>query len=210
MPLPAGLLSQLESLKDMGDGGKTSDRESFIKSLLNVGVDPNNYDNDGNTPLMAFIVHRPASEMDDCTTSIFKCLLEAGSNIHRRNRQGETALHLAMKFGRLAAMKFLLASGANIHARTRSGLGVLELSHKHWVNCKNDDNLYGQITLCLSLAATCGAVSEPTILDEWGTLELRVVANKINEPKGFKLVKRFLGIKVKERRRKKGSGKSSK
>jgi hypothetical protein len=71
-PLPATLLSQLESLKDMGEGGKTSDRISFIKSLVNVGVDPNNHDNDGNTPFMAFITHHYSTKVDDCTTRILK------------------------------------------------------------------------------------------------------------------------------------------
>jgi len=209
-PLPATLLSQLESLKDMGEGDKTSDRISFIKSLINVGVDPNNHDNDGNTPFMAFITHHDSTETDDCTTRILSCLLEAGSDIHRRNRHGETALHLSVKLGRRAATKYLLASGANIHARTRSGLGILELGHKHSLNCKQDENLFAQIMLCMSLVATCGAVSEPSIIDEWGTPGLRDVANKTVEPRGFKLVKKFIGIKVRRRRWGNRPGSSSK
>ncbi|KAE9365240.1 ankyrin [Stipitochalara longipes BDJ] len=209
-PLPATLLSQLESLKDLGEGDETSERASFTKYLLNVGVDANNYDNDGTTPFMAFIIHHHATEMDDCITKILRCLVEAGSDIHRRNRHGETALHLAVKLGRRAATKFLLASGANIHARTRCGLGVLELGHKHSLNCKQDENLFAQIMLCMSLVATCGAVSEPTIIDEWGTPELKVVANKTTEPRGFKLVKKFIGIKVKRRRWGKASGNANK
>lgn len=210
MPLPTMLLKQLESLKDMGDGDKTSDRGYFVKSLLNVGVDPNNYDNAGNTPFMAFIVHHHVSETDDCINRILSCLLEAGSDIHRRNRHGETALHLAVKLGRRAATKFLLASGANIHARTSSGLGVLQLGHNHSMLCMQNENLFAQIMLCMSLAVTCGAVAEPTILDEWGTPGLKIVPQKIVEPRGFKLVKKFLGIRVKGRRRGKASGKSSK
>jgi len=200
MPLPTNLLGQLESLKDMGKGGRTDDRASFTKSLLNLGVNPNNYDNDGNTPFMAFIIHHRDTDMDDCTTRILSYLVEAGSDIHRRNRDGETALHLAVRLGRRAATKFLLASGANIHARTKSSLGVLALGHKQSLACKQDENLFAQIMLCMSLVATCGAVSEPTIIDEWGTPGLRVVANKAVEPRGFKLVKRFIGIKLKRRR----------
>jgi ankyrin repeat protein len=208
MPLPAMLLKQLDSLKDMGDGDKPSDRGYFVKSLLNVGVDPNNYDNAGNTPFMAFIVHHHVSETDDSITRILSFLLEAGSDIHRRNRDGETALHLAVKLGRRAATKFLLASGANIHARTSNGFGVLQLGHNQSMLCMQDESLFAQIMLCMSLAVTCGAVAEPTILDEWGTPGLRVVAQKIVEPRGFKLVKKFLGIRVKGRRRGKVSGKS--
>ncbi|KAH8585372.1 hypothetical protein B0O99DRAFT_696566 [Bisporella sp. PMI_857] len=210
MSLPATLLGQLESLKDMGDADNNSDRCCFVKSLLNLGVDPNNYDNNGNTPLMAFIIHCHATETDDSITRILNCLLEAGSDINRRNRQGETALHLAVKLGRRAATKFLLASGVNIHARTSSGLGVLELGHNYSMDCKQDEILFAQIMLCMSLAASFGAVSEPTILDEWGSPELRVITNKISEPKGFKLVKKFIGIQVKGRHWGKILGGSSK
>lgn len=204
-PLPAGLLSRLDELKDMGDPERDSDRDCFIKCLLNVGVDPDNYDNNGNTPFMAFVTHRRAAEDDGATTRILSSLLAAGSDISRRNRQGETALHLAVKLGRRAATKFLLASGANIHARTSAGLGVLELGQNSAAECKQDENLYAQIMLCLSLATSFGAVSAPTILDEWASPGWQVVPKESSEPKGFKLVKKYIVVQLKGRR----SGKAS-
>jgi hypothetical protein len=164
-------------------------------------VDPNNYDNEGNTPLMAFIIHRRAAENDDCTTRILSYLLEAGSDIRRRNRRGETALHMAVKLRRRAATKVLLTSGASIHARTSSGLGVFELGQKHSIESKHDENLYAQIILCMSLAASFGAVSGPTILDEWASPHWRLGSHSRNEPKGLKLVKKYIANKAHGRRR---------
>jgi hypothetical protein len=147
---------------------------------------------------MAFIIYARAGEDDDSTSRILNYLLEAGSDIHRRNRQGETALHLAIKFGRRAATKFLLVSGVNIHARTKAVLGVLELGQKSSMENKRDETLYAQIMLCMSLAASFGAVSRPTILDEWGSPEWKLTVNNHRESKGFKLklAKRFISNKV--------------
>jgi hypothetical protein len=205
MPLPSLLLDELTLLKGTEETDRESDRECFIKCLLKAGVDPNNYDNEGNTPLMAFVTHSREDESDDCITRILGYLLEAGSDICRRNRRGETALHLAVKFGRAAATKVLLASGANIHARTSSGLGVLELGQKHSMKSKHDENLYAQIMLCMSLSASFGAVSEPTILDEWSSPQWRLTTESHSERKGFKLVKNFIAKKVQGRRRGKSS-----
>jgi hypothetical protein len=96
-------------------------------------------------------------------------LLEAGSDVHWHNRQGETALYLAMKSSRRTAAKFLLAFGADIHVWTSCGLDVLGLGHKYSLNCKLDENFcLPQIMPCMSLAASCGAASEPTILERGG------------------------------------------
>lgn len=70
------------------------------------------------------------------------------------------ALHLAVKLARRAATKALLVSGANVHARTSKGLGVLQLWHKHEMKRNKDKDLYSQITLCLSLAASFGAAGQ--------------------------------------------------
>jgi hypothetical protein len=159
-------------------------------------VDPNNYDNDGNTPLMAFVTNACSSESDESLTQILRLLLERGSDITRRNRRGETALHLSIKLGRRTATGVLLASGANIHARTSSGLGVLELGQKHSLENKDSETLFGQIMVCMSLAASFGAVSQPTILDEWGSSKWRLSYPMRKEPKGFSLVKKFISKKV--------------
>ena len=202
-PLPASLLCQLDSLKHMGDPNRNSDRDCFVKCLLNVGVDPNDYDNNGNTPFMAFVAHERRAEDENATNRILNHLISSGSDIHRRNRQGETALHLAVKLGRRAATKMLLTSGANIHARTSGGLGILELGQHCAAKCKQNEQLFAQIMLCMSLAASFGAISEPTILDEWGSPGWKAIPKESSQPKpkGFKLVKKYIGIKLRGQRR---------
>lgn len=128
-PLPSALLCELNSLKDMGNPERNSDRGCFVKCLLNIGVDPNNYDNNGNTAFMAFIIHRRAAEDDDDTTQILNCSLAAGSDINRRNRQGETALHLAVKLGRRAATKLSLQERISTLTRV-AALAFLSLGKK--------------------------------------------------------------------------------
>ncbi|KAF8861478.1 ankyrin [Acephala macrosclerotiorum] len=198
--LPDNLLAQLVSLrKASGCTDNQNERECLLDHLLSVGVDPNNYDKAGNTPLMAFINHLRPAENDSTTTQIINCLLKAGSDICRRNRQGETALHLAVKLGRRAATKALLVAGANIHARTRRGLGVLELGQRNARECRQDSELYAQIMLCLTISASFGAVARPTILDEWG-FQWKIPADSRREKKGFTTVKNFIVKKARGRR----------
>lgn len=142
--------------------------QKHLDYLLDAGVDPNSHDKEGVTPFMAFIIHtRPGEDDNSITRSLYR-LFKAGADIHRRNRQGETSLHLAVKLGRRAATKFLLGVGANVHARSGNGLGIVALGHKCANEAKENESLYAQIMLCLALAGNWGAVSCPTILGEWG------------------------------------------
>lgn len=142
-------------------------RERYLADILHAGVDPNNYDKKGNTPLMAFITHTRVDEDAELTTRVLQRLLKAGANLHRRNRQGETALHIAVKLGHRTATAFLLQQKANSHARTGSGKGVLALGDEFCKKAKDDVNLYAQIKLCMSIAIDAGAISAPTVLQEW-------------------------------------------
>lgn len=151
-------------------GKEETIRELYLDNLLGAGVDSNNYDKEGNTPIMAFITHKRTSEDDNTTTRILTKLVVAKAKIHRRNRQGETALHLAVKLGRRAATKFLLKNGANVHARNKRGEGILEVGHSACRKALGDATLYAQIVLCMSLAISSEAVSSPTILREWTML----------------------------------------
>jgi len=101
------------------------------------------------------------------TTQVLQRLLNAGANLHWRNREGETALHLAVKLGRRTATAFLLQQNANIHTRTGSGKGVLALGQDACKEARDDVTLYAQIELCMSLAIDAGAISTPSVLQEW-------------------------------------------
>lgn len=172
LPLPNKPAKRPRFLRDNEATNRNALRESYLDSLLAAGVNPNNYDKKGRTPLMSFIIHTRAGEDGDATTRILTRLCSgnvdtAKADIHRRNRRGETALHLAVKLGRLAATKFLLRKGANVHARNKTGSGVLKVGTEACKKATQDETLYAQIMLSMSLAMSAGAVASPTIVQEW-------------------------------------------
>jgi len=154
----------------------TTSRERYLEQLLLAGVDPNSHDKQGITPFMAFIIHKREGEDDDLTTKIYQRLFDAGAEVNRRNRHGESPLHIAVRLGNRAATNFLLAHGANVHARTSNGTGIMTLGLKHSSSSKaaQDEILYAQISLCTCLVGSAGAVSAPTILHEWGSPSFRI------------------------------------
>ncbi len=170
LPLPDKPTAQSKYPRDKAATNKSTLREDYLDGLLAAGVNGNNYDKKGNTPLMSFILHTRAGEDDDATTSILNKLLIAKADIHRRNRRGETALHLAIKSGRLAIAKFLLRKGANVHARNKKGSGVQKVGTEACKKATRDGMLYAQIMLCMDASMRAGAVASPTIIQEW-TLE---------------------------------------
>ena len=149
--------------------GLPTPRQRYLEELLRAGVDPNSYDNRSITPIMAFIIYLRAPEDDFTIMPILSRLLDAGANIHCRNRCGEVPLHLALKLGRRAATKFLINHKANIHARNNDGIGLLALGRQCSLGAGYDETLYARIMLCIALLIDAGAVASPTILQEWAT-----------------------------------------
>ncbi len=77
----------------------------LVKKLIMKGAEPNLEDELG-TPL----IHM-ASENGDITT--LKILVEAGADLSKLNRVGQSALTIAARFGRVEVVDYLLRSGAN-------------------------------------------------------------------------------------------------
>jgi ankyrin repeat protein len=173
LPLPKSPAGQAEFPKEEELGNFKTLRERYLDGLVTAGVNPNNYDKEGNTPLMAFITHTRTNEDDETTTRILTNLIDAKADIHRRNQQGETALHLAVKLGRRAATNLLLRKGANVHARNKRGSGILEAATEASGKAGRDEKSYAQILLCTFLAMRAGAVSSPTIMQEWDSRSRR-------------------------------------
>jgi len=176
LPVPDTDTNQVGSSTEASHS--TSSRERYLEQLLLGGVDPNSYDKHGNTPFMAFIIHKRDEEDETLTMKLFDRLFKAGADIHRRNQQGETALHIAVSLGHRAATKFLLSHGANIHARTRNGTGILTHALKHSSRAARDEILYAQISLCICLARSAGAIAAPTILHEWASPEFKIIPDR--------------------------------
>jgi hypothetical protein len=172
LPIP-GVAFRPET--NANDGNHRTPRERYLEDLLRAGVDPDNHDKRGDRPLMAFIRYLRVGEDDAVTTRILSRLCDAGADINRRDREGEAPLHIAVKLGRRAATKFLLNHEANIHARDSDGMGILRLGEANSKRAKRDESSYAQIMLCMALVANVGAVSRPTLLQEWASPQWKVV-----------------------------------
>ena len=139
-----------------------------VKELLEAGVDPNDYDETGNTPLMAFIQNHLSPNFErKITADVLQMVIAAGASVHRRNRKGETALHIAMRLGRPSAVEVLLNNHANVHSRARNGEGILAVAGKASLRAKQDGALYHRIITCMAIAGKYGAVLGPSTKDEW-------------------------------------------
>ncbi|KAF4632142.1 hypothetical protein G7Y89_g5988 [Cudoniella acicularis] len=142
-------------------------RFELIQHLIYVGVELNSYDKQGNTVLMAFATNLLDGEDDKNVAKILQHLIHSGANVHWRNREGETALHIAVRLGRKVATQVLLENGANVHARTLEGKGVLAVGEMHYFRAKEDPPLYSSILACMAMAAQYGAQAAPNLVQEW-------------------------------------------
>jgi hypothetical protein len=142
-------------------------RYELVQKMIAVGVDVNNYDKKGNTVLMAFVTHLQDGEDDKTVTQLLQHVVHKGANVHWRNREGETALHIAVRLGRKVATRVLLMNGANVHARTGEGKGILTLGEVHYLRARQDPPLYASIMACMALCIQYGAVARPTSVQEW-------------------------------------------
>lgn len=148
-------------------GERLNLRYQLVESLIDAGVELNHYDKHGYNVLMAFVIHLPDGEDDKTVALLLNHVIHSGANLHWRNREGETALHIAVRLGRKVATQVLLENGANVHARTPEGKGVLALGEVHYFKVKADPSLYASIHACMGLAVKYGAKASPTLVQEW-------------------------------------------
>jgi ankyrin repeat protein len=79
-----------------------------VENYLAVGVDPNEPEPDGTTPLIR-AVHGEMPELA-------QLLIEAGADVKKANSYGVTALYVAARAGDTAATRMLLMAGADANA----------------------------------------------------------------------------------------------
>ncbi|PTB40103.1 uncharacterized protein TrAFT101_004858 [Trichoderma asperellum] len=142
-------------------------RLSILESLLDAGQDPNHRDKFGQTPLMAFVAALPEDGGYKIGPAILKLLISKGADIKARNRAGETALHIAVRFHRKLAIRVLTEAGANVHvtdAYGRSLLGVCDIQLAKYSHPAE----YGKYLACRAfLSGQAGAVQSPFCLQQW-------------------------------------------
>ncbi|KAK2056109.1 ankyrin [Colletotrichum caudatum] len=142
-------------------------RERIVMELIELGVDPNHYDKYGNTVLMAFAAQLPEDDDYKKPVEILEVLIKAGANVNARNRNGETALHIAVRRGKKLAMRTLAQNGANPQARDGEGRSVLEVADR-MVTTSSQNIQYSHYEACHAwLSGQAKAVQSPTIHQEW-------------------------------------------
>lgn len=94
----------------------------FIRTLLEIGANPNPEDHIGFPPLIAALScshPHPGPTARTDVPEIMKLLLEFKADPNQRGINDYTALHMAVGERNLAAVQLLLQSGADPHLRTR-------------------------------------------------------------------------------------------
>ncbi|KAH6987683.1 hypothetical protein BKA56DRAFT_277894 [Ilyonectria sp. MPI-CAGE-AT-0026] len=148
-------------------------RLTTLERLLSGGVDVNAYNASGNTVLMEFVLHLPDYHDHNGTGSILYQLINFGAKLNARNRQGDTALHLAVCRGHKVAMATLVLSGAQVHARNRCLQSPLELVAGLISETQDDIQTYSNFEACYAWLSseTAGARLWSSFKDEWGESE---------------------------------------
>ncbi|KZL79181.1 ankyrin repeat protein, partial [Colletotrichum incanum] len=142
-------------------------RERIVRDLIELGADPNHYDKYGNTVLMAFVAQLPEDDDYKKPVQILEFLIEAGADVNARNRNGETALHIAVRRGKKLAMRTLVQHGANAQARDVEGRSILEVADRMVTSSKHNIQ-YSHYEACHAwLSGQAKAVQSPTIHQEW-------------------------------------------
>ncbi len=95
---------------------------AFIRTLLEIGTEPNPADHAGFPPLIAALScsrSRPGSPGRPDVVDILKLLLSCGADPNQRGVNDCTPLHMAVSERNLPALKLLLENGADPRLKTR-------------------------------------------------------------------------------------------
>lgn len=107
------------------DTSEKSNKSEIVRTLLEVGADPNLTTEDKTTPLMAaaglghgtYLPGQKRGARTEDAEAAVKFLVEAGVNVNTTNEAGFTALHGAAFKGLNEVVEYLVSKGANINAQ---------------------------------------------------------------------------------------------
>jgi ankyrin repeat protein len=122
----------------------------------------------GDTPLTALLKSPLAATIPaDSLRKYVKFMLNSGTEIHIRDRKGDTALAIAARLGIHSVVTLLLEEGANIHSRDYLGVGILSQTEHSMHLAAGDEKLWAMIWSCRITLIDAGAKEKPTDQDEW-------------------------------------------
>lgn len=104
----------------------------FIRTLLELGVDPNFDDGDGFPSLIAVLSSPERSDMHE----ILRLLLEAGADVNMHGLENNTPLHQAVWLDDPVALKMLISHGAHLTERKRIDNYNSPLEEAQQENCQ--------------------------------------------------------------------------
>ncbi|TDZ19225.1 hypothetical protein Cob_v007788 [Colletotrichum orbiculare MAFF 240422] len=124
--------------------------ETYVFDLIEVGADVNAYSSFGNTVLMDFVAFVPEDADRSQDHAILQFLIDAGARLEARNRRGETALLVAARCGRRAAMDTLLRAGSRPEATDLWGRDALAILRHQAARHESGADSYADFGGCLA------------------------------------------------------------
>jgi hypothetical protein len=120
-------------------------------------------DRNGDTALIALLKHWKYDQDELLLDTYIKELVSLGSQIHMRDRHGETALAIAARQGLRPAVKTLIGLGASIHTMNHQHTSILVNTRKRMAQAKKrgDDKLHAMIWSCIVYLLDLEAYERP-------------------------------------------------
>ncbi|KKY27666.1 putative ankyrin repeat protein [Phaeomoniella chlamydospora] len=126
-------------------------RLNLLFFCLGFDMDVNHYDMSGSTALHSFVFKPRLEEYkDELTTAHFvRALINAGADVRLRDRNGDTALHLACKYGRINCVHALLHARSDLNAVNDGGRTVLAEA-RWWLEHGEDTDAAARVQMCMA------------------------------------------------------------
>ena len=160
----AGLMTENDAATDLYS----------LEKFISVGIDANDYDNKGRTPLEAIITQPKDYENELTKSEKVSLLIDKGrACVHSRNRLGHTPLYSAAIRGLDRTVEALLLRGSLVNIRANNNVGLLDAVTDAFdrafveylesrLESKYHEAQCSRIEACKVLLERYGAVSHPT------------------------------------------------